>query len=51
MTVEELAEEMYENCTTYGKPRWDQLGSTTRGLWIERAQEKLDEKAAESDRC
>jgi hypothetical protein len=34
--LETLARKLYDACPT-PKPTWEQLGDTTRGLWVERA--------------
>lgn len=37
MTIDELAEQLYEACPT-SKPSWDQLGEVTKSVWRERAE-------------
>lgn len=40
MTIDELAEQLYEACPT-SKPSWEQLGEVTKSVWRERAEAKL----------
>lgn len=50
--IVELARKMYDDCPT-PKPSWEQLGDVTKGVWIEKAQERLngnDKASAEPDR-
>lgn len=39
MTVDDLAEQLYEACPT-SKPSWEQLGEVTKSVWRERAEAK-----------
>lgn len=45
MTIDEIAERLYEACPT-SKPTWDQLGEVTKSVWRERAQAKQAGSAA-----
>lgn len=42
MTVEQLAEQMYETQENRAIPPWSSLSGGTRSLWVERAQALLD---------
>ena len=40
--VERLAQDLYDACPT-PKPAWEQLGTTTQGVWKEKALQQLEE--------
>lgn len=45
MNAEQLAKHLYETMPSRAShPSWDQLGETTKGVWIERANKMIQEQ-------